>query len=505
MGIWSLKSPLWLLYLIFAATQVNAFPSCLNETSQSESLNKSVELQLMCIHFLQANGCYKAAESDPELKSKLRDCSNDPHFWGETIEGLKEGAWMFAQSTLQMAMAPVNFLTGFGDHRQKIEACSKSLECRASLQVGISGTIASSLASKDPAKLSKEELSKLIYVQESLQRSHREGAARRGQTELLELTQQGLKIDSEQIKVALAKKDPEAFFYYSANERALKGDNLTLPQALIKMYRYGVCVNSRETGRLISEYILSPTVLYGAGKAISILSKAAPASRVAEVAVPNSEAGVATSKVGSGIASSTAEESLPPPIEVNGPRPKRFEMDGKPVTNNSVIMDTNTAISMKRVAGTFSVGEARRRSVIGRLMRKGSTDLRVTDQVAREVAQKTLESEKKSVQFAKTPKSTLVNSTEHERILKILEDFKVGRAKGATDRLIVSEILESTPKDIRPIFVTGDADVYKNLFRIAHPEIELGKLPKSIGELYPDGFDVTIEGHSLRIVPVYGK
>ncbi|MBF2048762.1 MAG: hypothetical protein IGS54_15615 [Elainella sp. C42_A2020_010] len=77
----------------------------------------------------------------------------------------------------------------------------------------------------------------------------------------------------------------------------------------------------------------------------------------------------------------------------------------------------------------------------------------------------------------------------------------VGGTGGVDDRMIVTDAFfaESQPGAI-PRFATADSGVYNPLARIAG--IGPAQLGRPVHEVFPDGFDVTLNGRTIRVIPL---
>jgi hypothetical protein len=82
-------------------------------------------------------------------------------------------------------------------------------------------------------------------------------------------------------------------------------------------------------------------------------------------------------------------------------------------------------------------------------------------------------------------------------------DLEVGGPRGAADREIVAEVFcAKFPKTSEPpIFVTGDHGIFLALYRRT-PYAKAIPANLIFRNFYPKGFEVTIEGRTIRVVPV---
>jgi hypothetical protein len=66
--------------------------------------------------------------------------------------------------------------------------------------------------------------------------------------------------------------------------------------------------------------------------------------------------------------------------------------------------------------------------------------------------------------------------------------------------IVADTFFSKTKPGVKPTFTTHDSGIYNNLLRIK------GELPEKLGkplpQVYPDGFDVTINGRTIRVLPL---
>jgi hypothetical protein len=100
------------------------------------------------------------------------------------------------------------------------------------------------------------------------------------------------------------------------------------------------------------------------------------------------------------------------------------------------------------------------------------------------------------------------NDPAYQSLLQELETNNVGQAKGGVDRQIVADtFFAQTEPGVTPTFTTHDSGIYNKLAKIAfgfepHPRHFEGK---SLPDAYPNGFDVTISGRTIRVIPIPRK
>ncbi|HSN26646.1 MAG TPA: hypothetical protein VLT45_10175 [Kofleriaceae bacterium] len=169
---------------------------------------------------------------------------------------------------------------------------------------------------------------------------------------------------------------------------------------------------------------------------------------------------------------------------------------GAALGKDALVIDANTAIALnKRSLGLpLQLGE---QALLKRLDALGASEYRVVNVTAGEV-------KTGDVAWRGLELTTKRSSREYQKLLKVLDRYDVGGAKGIPDRAIVADVFFSqTEPGVVPRFATHDRGVYNNLFRIT------GVDPKTVGkplaEAFANGFDVTINGRTATIVPLPSK
>jgi adenine/guanine phosphoribosyltransferase-like PRPP-binding protein len=101
------------------------------------------------------------------------------------------------------------------------------------------------------------------------------------------------------------------------------------------------------------------------------------------------------------------------------------------------------------------------------------------------------------------------DSPEYTALVKVLEDAGVGRPKIEADReMIADAFFAVTEPGATPKFATSDPAVYNKLYEIerARPGTSqttpLNKLGKELPLAMPEGFDVTIQGRAIHVLPL---
>lgn len=169
---------------------------------------------------------------------------------------------------------------------------------------------------------------------------------------------------------------------------------------------------------------------------------------------------------------------------------------GAPLGKDAVVIDANTAIALnKRSLGLpLQKGE---QALLQRLDAIGATEYRVANVTAGEV-------KTGDVTWQGLDLTTKRASKEYKEVVGVLDRYDVGATKGAADRAIVADVFFSqTQPGVIPRFATHDPGVYNNMLRIKGVRPE--KLGKSIADAFPAGFDVSINGRTVTIIPLPKK
>ncbi len=178
--------------------------------------------------------------------------------------------------------------------------------------------------------------------------------------------------------------------------------------------------------------------------------------------------------------------------------------DGVPVATlaldkNSLVVDTNVAVALdKRAKGVrLQPGEE---LALARMQKLGDVELRVTDTTADETAVKGFSPPHKGI-----PISVERTSQAYQDLLaELVKIPPVGRTKGVNDRNIVADTFFAvTEPGVTPRLATQDSGVYNPLAERAG--IDVRKLGAELPKVKPDGFDVTIHGRTITVVPLPGR
>ncbi|WP_370937673.1 hypothetical protein [Amycolatopsis sp. cg13] len=173
------------------------------------------------------------------------------------------------------------------------------------------------------------------------------------------------------------------------------------------------------------------------------------------------------------------------------------------------IIDSNVAIALgKRARGLqlLPLEEA----FLKRFDALGAADVRVAD---RTIAEGT-------VRGGPLPQRGFAVSVdragpEYQALLAELTNARVGAVKGTADRQIVADAFFAVGEPgAKPSLATPDADIYNRLYRMKIAKeggIPLAKLGAALPEADPaqlgfdvrkDGFDVTVNGRTLNVLPL---
>ncbi len=169
-----------------------------------------------------------------------------------------------------------------------------------------------------------------------------------------------------------------------------------------------------------------------------------------------------------------------------------------PLSGKSIILDENMLIARDKVARGIPLQEGEKR-MMDYLKANPDAKLAVPEELYDKVAGKMNTSDLSIIDT-----TSKAGSTEYDTVIKLLEDNKVGATKGVEDRRLITEALfAKTDPGVTPSFVTHDAGIYKRLYMLDKTDPNaLKKLGKSLADVFPDGFDVVINGKKLRVIPV---
>ena len=177
--------------------------------------------------------------------------------------------------------------------------------------------------------------------------------------------------------------------------------------------------------------------------------------------------------------------------------------DGVPVATlaldkTSVVIDTNAAIALDRRARGLPL-DSGHEAAIKRVEKLGA-DLRVVDSTLAEMGVKGGNPTQKGV-----PVSVERTSKEYQDLLTNLSNpaDPVGQAKGGVDRTIVADTFFAiTEPGVKPALATADKKVYNALSRRAGYDPNAKGAGIAVPEKFPDGFDVTINGRTIKVIPI---
>ena len=165
----------------------------------------------------------------------------------------------------------------------------------------------------------------------------------------------------------------------------------------------------------------------------------------------------------------------------------------------SIIIDSNTAIALIKDADpalkpTMNAGEVARVAYLKSL--PPGTELRVGNVVVGEVGSGAISGVKG------LPLTVARDSVDYQKVVAKLESLNVGAGKGAADRALVADAFFAKAEvGATPTFMTGDRAIYNKLATAAG--IDVSKLGgKTLFEFTGGGFNITLEGHTIRVIPI---
>ncbi|WP_218079874.1 DUF6861 domain-containing protein [Anthocerotibacter panamensis] len=174
----------------------------------------------------------------------------------------------------------------------------------------------------------------------------------------------------------------------------------------------------------------------------------------------------------------------------------RGQLRVPPLNAKSLVIDSNVVIALNKLKQGLPL-QAGEQALVNRFNTLGDVEVRLTDTTIAEVKDA-------KITFKEVPLTVQRTSPEYQAILQVLEKANVGKAKGVNDRAIVADVFFSRAEPgVTPKLATMDPGIFNNLAVIAG--INPAKLGKSIPDIYPNGFNVTIQGRTIQVIPLPKK
>ena len=164
-----------------------------------------------------------------------------------------------------------------------------------------------------------------------------------------------------------------------------------------------------------------------------------------------------------------------------------------PVEENTIILDNNIASAWTSFKNGKTSSQRGENAWVDRLLSEGHTDLRITDVSAADEL-KDISHLQQGIEI-----SVSRNSPEYTELVEILTKANVGKEKGIADRHIVADVFFAKGTSI-PTLMTGDKKVSSNLFRLSGGDP--AKLGRPVSEVFPQGFEVSIKGRTIKVIPM---
>lgn len=167
----------------------------------------------------------------------------------------------------------------------------------------------------------------------------------------------------------------------------------------------------------------------------------------------------------------------------------------------SIIIDSNTAIALMKDAdpalkATMNSGEIARVAYIKGL--KPGTELRIGNVTVGEAGG--------ALKLKGVAIDVVRDSPEYVKVLDALDRGKVGGAAKFADKALVADaFFAKTEPGVTARFLSADQDAVNALARMASPPIDvnrIGGFPGLLKSYGVSGFNVTIEGRTLTVIPV---
>ncbi|MFL5862609.1 MAG: hypothetical protein ACJ780_17845 [Solirubrobacteraceae bacterium] len=161
----------------------------------------------------------------------------------------------------------------------------------------------------------------------------------------------------------------------------------------------------------------------------------------------------------------------------------------------SLILDSNTAISLEQVAlGKGNKAHAARAAYIGSL--PADTDLRIANAAVGEVGSGVINAKGLPIVVSR-------ESAEYQKLLAVLDKQKIGAQTAFRDRgLIADAFFAKTEAGVVPRLLSTDRQAVNGLARLAGFDLNtFGGYPKLLERFGQTGFDVTVGGRTLKVIP----
>jgi hypothetical protein len=173
-------------------------------------------------------------------------------------------------------------------------------------------------------------------------------------------------------------------------------------------------------------------------------------------------------------------------------------MQRRPLGGKSIVVDENILIARDRRAKGLPLTDGHKR-MLDYLDKNPDAKLSVSEELYNKVAG-TMDTSDLTIIEASAQHS----STEYQDVIKELEKNTVGRAKGDEDRRIVADALfaKVEPGATRTL-LTHDPGVYNRLLFMSGTDP--AKVGKPVAEAFKSGFEVVINGRTLKVVPLPRK
>ena len=186
---------------------------------------------------------------------------------------------------------------------------------------------------------------------------------------------------------------------------------------------------------------------------------------------------------------------------VLGPGPQGVPVVSAALTADTIIIDSNTAIALRKRATDPKSLQPGEQALLKRFDALKALDVRIADVSIGEAA----------AHGRPPPQQGFAVGGDraggaYTGLLDELQKANVGGGKGAADRQIVADAFFAvTEKGVTPSFATMDPGIYNKLYSMkiaAEGGTALNKLGKSLPEAMPNGFDVTVNGRVLHVLPM---
>jgi hypothetical protein len=162
--------------------------------------------------------------------------------------------------------------------------------------------------------------------------------------------------------------------------------------------------------------------------------------------------------------------------------------------SKAVIIDSNTAIALERQAKGLPLNAAHQASIKYVNSLPAGTELRIGNVTVGEVGSSVISAKGLPIEIAR-------ESADYQKVMARLDSLGLGGGTGYADRALVADaFFAKTEAGATATFATADKKIYNKLaLQAGHDPAKLGK---PVVQAFPAGFNVTIEGRTIKVLPI---